>query len=387
LIEQVRGFIAAGRTNADISQLIKSTGCNRISDVVPAAECRALADIYIMAIIQLVQGNVDKNVICGLLKICQLQQGASAKAADAPLALGLAAPLPAGITLPPPVAGNQGTDPICDSCKAFFNEIQQLILTNGTEAALELLIDAQLCAKLGILEFDCKTLVSSKLPTLLTSLAAVFDADTICPQLGCCAQVPTGGVPPSSRCTLVSNGETIDYRLLCSTAAYKFDQKSSVTSFIQGDICSGLTSDQSTCNTLTPSFAGYFVEKLVYQTNFGPRCAQLTNNNNVGRPPAAALAGPNALRWNGGSADPGQCKLCLKVTATLSALLKDIVPRMVAGSPLTALNSNMLCNNLPDPTQQATCRNIFQTISPQTMAERLLSGQDQASICMDLGLC
>jgi hypothetical protein len=377
-IQQIKDSIIKLKTPDEISQIVKDA-CAKIGDPNKELECKAFADIYIDAVIQLIKADVDGKIVCGLLKFCN-NHGDLGRAA-LPLARSLDGSTPSNSQ-----DSQSSGNPICDECRTFFRIMQATLLANEAETVMEQMFLSQLCARLGPVELECQSLVRSQMPALLRSYSDGMVPDVICSKIGCCSPSENIGFPNTvSRC-LSPDGLSIQYSHLCSAVVHQFENKDEIEAFIRLKICANLGTSQSTCETFVHLLNHQFMESLVRAVNLGPRCRQLVNEGsqsgnsllfpNVPQPMAARAVGDPASATH-----VDRCGVCLMITGKLKSYLH-----------FSALELNLqtmaseVCDSMPSELT-AACSVFMQTMNPGNIIIRLKDREDPVTICKDLNAC
>jgi hypothetical protein len=65
-------------------------------------------------------------------------------------------------------------EPICTDCKKFMNDIKNQVTSAATEKEIEQMLEKNLCAMMGPLAEECKSLVEAYVPELMELLTGEF---------------------------------------------------------------------------------------------------------------------------------------------------------------------------------------------------------------------
>lgn len=407
IVDDVKRYIQHGKTEAEIAHFL-SSACGIIPDATSAAKCKEIADTLITELIQLATSDVDPQMICSLLGVCtgvedNVQHSPVVKSEQAqPVAL---AQTSAEKELAPLAVIDVKDEPLCGDCKKFFKDIQDMIIANKTESQVEQLIYQEVCAQLGSLENECKTLVHEFLPEIMDILSKYYDPTMICQSLGVCAaknsQVDKYPLLFAKLRKLPQLYKAVDKEnsaatcLICKTIITELQMlgrdpaiQAEIKDLIKTRFCSLMDSMKVVCIMVIEQYSRELFELMSTVLEPTTRCHSLGFCDAVATKPekivpAMALT-PAKYPVSGANAaekDPStECILCQYAVREIQQMIST---NATEEEIMQALEK--ACTYLPESYVQ-TCKQFVDTYGKMVI-DMLINKIDPEKVCIQLGLC
>lgn len=388
IVQDLHQYILDNKTQQEILRFMSNV-CQMIPQQSMASECQALVNSYMPEIIQLVASEMDPQMVCSLLKLCQGLEDTVHHSPSKPSSSDAIKPVQKFSPL------NVNSEPICTDCKKFFTDIKNMFLSNATEEEIEQLIDTALCAYLGSYEAECKALVKEFLPELMQLLAEDYDPNVICQSFGFCAQTLSeaktfliklklqksafyqkarqGTAEECAMCKLVMNE-------IVSLDRDKTVQ-SDIEGFLKTYVCDKLGAYAATCSDFVDAYGPMLFELIATELDPDSRCRSLgfcTADNTIRDPVREAT--PIRKPVYSHVSQSVQCVLCEFIMKELDSLISQ---NSTEAEIVAALEK--VCSMLPS-SLKTSCDDFVKTYG-KAIIDMLLQEMDPATICTALGLC
>lgn len=408
IIEDIKRYTEQGKTEEQISQFL-SSACGIIPDSSASAKCKKIAEEMIKDLLQLITSEVEPQMICSLLGVCTgLEDNVIHSPVVKPSTDETARDMPLTSVerkVVPMITVNEA-EPICDVCKKFFNDIQEMIRSNKTETEFERIINQVICSQLGSFKNECNSLVHTFLPEILQMMATFYEPDLICQTLGCCAakssevkyqllftrlhKLPlykASAEQNSATACLTCKAIMTELQVLDRDKAVQNEIKD----IIKTQFCAHIGSLKEVCETTLEQYSAELFELLANVLDPSTRCRSLGFCDTVSSaavseeivpalpllPLKPALGGATTLE----KSDPStECILCeyavreIKQMIATNATEEQIIEEL-----------EMACKYMPEQyTKQ--CKDFVDKYC-RMVIELLIKEVDPEKVCIQLGLC
>ncbi|KAK7111881.1 uncharacterized protein [Littorina saxatilis] len=167
VVNEVDRIIAANRSEEAMQSALEQV-CSLLPATI-SSECTSFVDVYTPAIVNLLVQEIKPIEVCKKLGVCPSVSKSQQDEEPEP-------------TEPSKVSG-----PLCTICDLVVGQLDRLIGSNKTEAALESALD-QVCTFFpGNVSAKCTDLISLYAPAIVNLLVQEVQPDVVCKRLGLCS--------------------------------------------------------------------------------------------------------------------------------------------------------------------------------------------------------
>lgn len=347
VIGEVEKLIGSNRSEAAIEAAL-----DKVCGILPgplSSPCEALVNQYAPQIINLLVNDFPADVVCQKLGLCT--SSATKEAAKKPISVGGALE--------------------CSLCKIVINEVENLIGSNRSEAAIEAALDKVCNVLPSALAGACQALVNQYAPQIINLLVNEFPADVICQKIGLCASAAAQTVAAPK----------LKNDLLCPLCEYVVKI---VEDLIQGNrsvsaieaalekVCNFLPSSlRGTCDSFVEEYAPALIELLVRAEPPEKICAQIGACSSTSRSsPVRSSPAPNDFK----------CAAC----EYIASLAEQFISSNRTEQEIVSFVEKV-CKFLPG-SLQAECDQIIESYGP-AIIDFLINKEDPKTLCSQIGLC
>jgi saposin len=389
IVLDVEIYIKENKTEQEILVFLINA-CQMIPVKSLSSECQSTVQTYLLLIIDLITHNVEPQVVCSLIKLCD---GLEDKVSHPKLPVAEVKPQPITKFSPLPIH----SEPICSDCKKFFTDIKNMVLSNATEAQIEAMIDQTLCAYLGTYEQMCKDLVKEYMPEIMQLLSSEFDPNVVCQSFGFCAQtIPETKtflmklrLKKSEFYQIASADNSAEGCNICKVVMKDIQDldrntaiQTEIKDFLKTQVCGHLGNFKSSCVSFVDAYGEVVFELLANELDPESRCRSLgfcSADNVIRDPVREATPSREPVSTPAVTAGP-QCILCEFVMKELETLLGE---NATEAEIIAALKK--VCSYLP-ATVRDSCDSFVDQYA-KAIIEMLVQELDPSVICTTLGLC
>jgi len=166
LVKEVEAQLAKNKTEAEIIADLKKI-CSSLGSI--KAECSSVVDQYGPEIISLLMAKENPMTVCSQIGLCK---NSTSMFFERRLRERVVAP---------------STTPQCAICEFLVKEAEAQLAANKTEAQIVAHLEG-VCAKLGAVKAECKTVVDQYAPQIIQLLVQKEDPQTVCTKVGLCTK-------------------------------------------------------------------------------------------------------------------------------------------------------------------------------------------------------
>lgn len=320
---KIENLIGSNRTEQRIEEVL-----DQVCNLMPGFKevCKEFIDEYTPELVQLLLEYESPAVLCQQLGLCS----AAKKAQEAN---------------PSPIE--------CELCKVVVGELEALVETNRSEAAIEAALD-KVCNAFGQYGSVCRTFIDTYTDDLIKLLEEYESAEVVCRQLHLCIAAAERKVnDPQLNCVLCKMAVSY-FQLSLQNETADVGKLEALCHFLPGKV-------GEDCKMLVDTYGATIVELLESMTpeqicSFVQLCVQAPSNG------------------------VDKCTVCELLVGEVSSLLSD-------GKTEAAITAEVqkLCNKLPTQ-YQTICKDAVAAVVPD-MISLLEAKIDPEKICQFLGMC
>jgi len=184
LVKEVEAQLAANKTEGQIIADLNKI-CSKLGSI--KAECTTVADQYAPEIINLLMSKENPQTVCSQIGLCKNATVHAERRRHHSMKV--------------------AATPQCAICEFLAKEAEAQLANNKTEAQVIAALDS-VCAKLGAIKAECKTVVDQYGPQIVQLLVQKEDPQTVCTQIGLCtgkaaaAVAVTAGLRTTPECAI-----------------------------------------------------------------------------------------------------------------------------------------------------------------------------------------
>jgi len=383
LLTDIKSELSGKKTQDQITAFMKAA-CSIVPDPVMSKACAAIVDDYMPEVMQMIQAEIDPQTICALLGLCKgLEDTVQHK--------------PILHRVPIIKVPQIQAEPICTDCKKFMGDIKNMVTGKETEQQIEQLLEQNLCARLGALQDECKTLVEAYVPEIMNLLSSQFNPAQLCQILGFCAQ---DGTTPKAMLAKLRLAKSSLFKAapmtpndagcdICKTVIGelvsmekdKMTQKQ-VEDFIKENLCSHLGALRGACEESVDEYGPALFQLLIDETDPTVICQSigLCTAVNAFNAILPVRIEPQQPPKPAPYKDSAGCIMCEFVVNKLDTMLQDNATEAEIQAAL-----DKVCSFLPQTISQE-CQNFIDTYAKAVLVILSQEGSPQM-VCTTLGLC
>lgn len=172
----IQSMVTSATTEQQVEDYLEQNLCAQLGSM--ADECKALVEMYVPTVMDLLKQEFDPAMICEAMGFCN-QSSLYTKTLLAKLTLQKSKLYKSAML----VSGAEE----CEVCKTVITELQAMEKDKATQKEMEDFVENEICSRLGALKGACDEAVETYGPELFMLLAAELDPDTFCAAIGLCS--------------------------------------------------------------------------------------------------------------------------------------------------------------------------------------------------------
>jgi len=378
-IGDIRALITDKTTEDQVKDLLKTQLCSVLGLI--ADQCKQLVDEYTPELLKLLADQVEPEVICGALGVCDGHRGllAAMRMKNSPLYR---------------EASKVSSEASCLACKTILTDLQVVVRDPTVQADLENFFLNNLCTKLGTLKQSCIDSVKLYSRTIFELIVSEMDPDERCKAFGFCSSAASdNNIPlvhvPLTKTTNVkvmagqSNAPSPQC-VLCEFVVKELDSLLSSNATEEeilaalDKVCSIMPDTiKQQCLDFVNTYGPAIIELLKQELDPSEVCTALGLCSQMS---VAVHPMPMLLLAKPKSSDAETCAVCETVMAYVASMLKENATEEEIQQLL-----DKVCNFLPKNLQQE-CLDLMNQYGKQII-DMIIKSASPKEICTMLGLC